>query len=291
MRLQDEIIRRQNQPDLLKCQYVSRHFYNAAEKSGRVAFILALISGIINLLPNTASGTWNSISWAAPIIIDLFIFIFYYIMSEQIRKASMIRNYFDAIVLEFDELIEQNSVNDIRRIVTEVSRKRPEECKTQISNTGKDVPPGVKDWYTFSKNYADEDAVFECQKQNQWWNNKLMKLRLSIVAILFIIGIALFVIAGVFFISSPFKTLIGGLGFLAVFIDSIIENRKYIDISHKIDNSFELLENEKTRRQIIHLQKLIAHRRELRVVEFNFLHKLTNKQNTNEYEEESKTLP
>lgn len=157
-----------------------------------------------------------------------------------------------------------------------------------MSNTGRDTPPGVKDWYELSNNHSGRNPVYECQLQNCWWNNKLCRKRIILSSAISVVLIALSIIAmdlfsvGVIRIAVCFITLFFNL------IDSIRDNIRYIHLSMKMDTLIETPDIDKVPSQIEYLQELICRRREILVLEINILHKKFAKKWSEEYEQISK---
>ena len=162
--------------------------------------------------------------------------------------------------------------------------KYAEECKVQITHTSRSNPPGVKDWYEFSREYTDSEVVFECQRQNQWWNKKLLAKRMVYYAI--VCGVV--IVASVSLISfsciSAWRIIVSFLGIAISLIDRIYENFLYISLSKKIDNYVELIAISKNDDQIKELQRKIEERRAMPVLEMNIIHKKSSKSLSERYE-------
>ena len=92
-------------------------------------------------------------------------------------------------------MIGEDSYTDIckqklREIALTAYNKHKKEADIHIHNTGRDKPPGVRNWYEFKNTVADLQAQFECQKQNVWWNKKIVKNRMIILPIILFIIIS-----------------------------------------------------------------------------------------------------
>lgn len=286
MSLQEKINNRQNDEDMLKCQFAARHFYNSAENYSAIAFMFSLLSCLCIFLSNT-----NSALMLLPLLLDTFVFVFYYKMEKSVSAAAQLRNYFDDTVLGFNRKSQaQNEMRAIQQLIHKACSKNEADCLTQIANTGRDDPPGVKNWYEFSKKYADTEVVFECQTQNQWWNRKLYWRRMVFYIV---IVLACFIGCGIIInyypgFSLPLVICFGS--FAITFLDRACENVRYLRLSIKIDDVCEILSNSKTDQQIVELQKLLESRRKLRVVELNHFHKKNSKKFSEEYEQISKDI-
>ncbi len=270
--------------NILKCQYASRYFFNTAENYNTAAIILSILSALCILVPDTH----KCLSLLLPLIFDTLVFVFYLRMGQLISDAALLRNHFDNIVLEFKNA--QLSEKDLRKIQALIlkSSSNNADCQRQISNTGRDAPPGVRDWYEFSKIYSDSEVVFECQKQNQWWNKEMQQRRIVTYPFIICLSIVCAVLAGYYLKVTWLEIVVCFGGIVVTFFDRIIENVRYFRLSLKIDDYCELLSTSKNKKQINALQALIESRRELRVVELNHAHIKNSKRLSEQYEKISK---
>lgn len=287
MHLQEIINNRQNDEDMLKCQFAARHYYNAAEKYCALAFGSTLLSCLCILLP---SGN-KPLALLLPLLLDVIAFFLYYKMGRAVSAAARLRNYFDDIVLGFNRKSQaQNEMRAIRKLVHEACSKNEADCLAQIANTGRDDPPGVKNWYEFSKNYADTEVVFECQMQNQWWSKKMIWGRLIAYVTLLLICVVGFSLISTHFPDYTFRISVCVLSLFITLLDRALENGSYLRITMEIDNACKLLSSSKNKELLEELQNWIESRRGLRVIELNFFHKKISKKLSEKYEQISKDI-
>ena len=151
-----EIQERQNEEKYLKVQYAARVYFNSAEKYNYLAWVACLVSAFSIFLP----GSWSPyIINGIPFIADIFAVILSLVASYKIKWASKLRKYFDSYVLNID--MNQRSETDIRKMrerTEKICCKNPNDTAIQIANTGKDSPPGVRNWYEFSSFYSGFDV-------------------------------------------------------------------------------------------------------------------------------------
>lgn len=154
-------------------------------------------------------------------------------------------------------------------------------------------PKGYKKWFddinmrfndaTFIETSSSDEAKFECQKQNKWWDEKLTKFRLFKDLILFVILLFVFVIvvknSNPSWIRIVFSSII-----IIRLIERIITNLRYMVLSIQISGAVSILENNKNEEQLLRLQEKIDAKRELSVVGWNFLHSKFAKRLTEAYE-------
>ena len=285
MQLQEIIKDNQNKREKLECQFAARKYYNRAEGCLVAMLICSVISALFVVFPDSPNNVAKVVLVAIPLFLDLVSAIFLISTSQLVKNAALLRNYFDQTVLHFQGKEYSNEdLRHIRELRSRMVSKYAEECKVQITHTSRNNPPGVKDWYEFSREYTDSEVVFECQRQNQWWNKKLLAKRMVCYAI--VCGVV--IVASVSLISlsciSAWRILVSFFGIAISLIDRIYENFLYISLSKKIDNYIELISISKNDDQIEKLQRKIEERRAMPVLEMNIIHKKFSKCFSERYE-------
>lgn len=276
---------RQNKDLLLKIQYASRKYFNSAENVNYVSWLLCIVSAMMIFVPDSAS---KIVSIGIPALLEVFALITAFVFSCMLKNAAALRNYFDSHVL----MICEDNYTDIRKqklreIALNIYNRHKKEADINIRNTGRDKPPGVKNWYEFKNSVADLQAQFECQKQNIWWNKKMVKSRMIILPIICFILIVLFLVVFVLFKSDALSIIVCALGMVLKVVERIFEHYKYHEISIRIEAIQSHAERELTAETIKELQELINKRREIPVLEISIIHKLKAKQYSSSYEETS----
>ena len=274
---------RQNESLLLKIQYASRRYFNSAEIVNYVSWLLCIVSAVMIFIPDSAP---ELIEKGIPVLLDVFAFITVYIFNSKLKNAASLRNYFDSYVL----MICEDNYTDVRKqelreIALNTYNRHKKEADISIQKTGRDKPPGVKDWYEFKNPVDDLQAQFACQKQNIWWNKKMVKNRMIILPIILFILISFFVVMFVLFKSDAPSIIVCAIGIILKVIERIIEHYFYHKISIKIEAIQNHAERELTVETVKELQELINERREIPVLEINIIHKLKAKQYSSSYEE------
>ena len=162
------------------------------------------------------------------------------------------------------------------RIISSFSEKiflkSPEIGRIQISNTGHDSPPGVKDWYEFSELLDGIEAQFECQRQNIWWNKKMSKLRIFATVCLGVTVVSTFMLLIYATSNSMLSILLCCGGIIGKIIERLIENIQYFHVSELIIGSQRTVEVHPTKESIEQLQCFIDERRAINVLESNYFH-------------------
>ena len=274
---------RQNEDLLLKIQYASRRYFNSAEKANYVSWLLCIVSAMMVFVPDSVS---KIVSMGIPALLEVFALIIAFVFNSMLKNAATLRNYFDSYVL----MICEDNYTDIRKqklreIALNAYNKHKKEADINIQNTGRDKPPGVKNWYEFKNTVTDLQAQFECQKQNIWWNKKMVRIRMIILPVILFILISFFVAMFVLFKSDALSIIVCAIGIILKVIERIIEHYSYHKTSIKIEAIQSHAERELTIETIKELQELIDERRKTPVLEINIIHKLKAKQYSSSYEE------
>ena len=271
---------RQNEEYSLQTQYAARVCFNAAERLNRYVWIACIISAFSVFLPST----WPEyVLYGIPFVFDLVAAFFTYLASQKVILASDLRKAFDSYVLDFGT--DQRAESDHYRLkekVIKICSKDPVKTASQISRSGKDSSPGVRDWYVFSDPIDGIIAQFECQRQNAWWNTKLSPIR-------YVLSCVCVVVVGVIFYCLAIKngilsSILCSAGLILRLIERIVVNYRYICISKSIEGALQTIEVQPTLEGMRVLQNLIDQRRAMNVLELNFIHGKMAKKLTSLYE-------
>ncbi len=274
-----QIRQRQNEEQLLSIQFVARHYYNRAEVYNFISWILCLVSFFSCILPQTLP---NIVLYGIPFLIEILAAVFCYLFSNSISLGSQLRSSFDEYVLGFSEKL--NVKQELLEKIISVVNSNKKQAEIQMKNTGKDNPPGVRDWYNTDSNETGISAIFLCQKENKWWDKKLTPWKIFLNSI-FIIGCILFL----WLMVSLKYISICQIFLSAVLIFRLIErifiNISYYNVGKEIDGIEKVLEVSKTKEQISYLQSAINKKRSLNIVGINFIHKLLANKLSNIYKQ------
>ena len=269
---------------MLKCQYAARYLFNYAEVVNVAVWLFAILSAIMVFVDLD-----SSVSLWIPIAIDVFSLAALGWRNYNVKWAAKLRNYFDAVVLGIG--LSNYSEADKRSIferISNIERRKSDTLRIQINNTGRDNPPGVKNWYEFPDELSGCEAVFETQKQNCWWNKRLSSRRKVIVGIVLvsIFISALFVMT---FHQQLSDKIIACFVALAVnAFDLIQANIKYDNLSKAMDTLIKTPDISKNASQLEYLQRIINDRRQIPVLEMNLIHKKHSKEWSETYGHVSK---
>lgn len=275
-----DIAEKQNEPFMLKVQYAARYCYNLAEKQNYFVWIFCLISAFAIFLPDELPGY---LSRVVPFSADIIAWTLMIWVNKNVQKAADLRKYFDAYSIEINaNTYSETEKRRIAEIVGKTYSRNPEIAELQMANTGNDNPPGVHDWYRFSKQYDGLAAKFECQRQNAWWDKKLFQIKYVITLIVLGIVTVIFIILAAQ--NGFIRTLLCSVGLLIKLIERVFDIRKYRVLSIRIDGAQQTLETHLTIEGVEQLQTLIDERRATNILGINFLHKKLANRLTQKYD-------
>lgn len=268
------IEKRQNEERMLRYQYASRRYYNLAEKLNNLVWMCCIISWLTIFLPDSSS--WDAYIIAVPFFADIIAAILNWRMTVYVSSAAALRKYFDAYVLGINiDQFTESDIQELEELTIRAVNHCPEKSKEQMANTGRDDPPGVRRWYELSQILSEQEAIYECQKQNCWWNKKITRKRLIYIGIelLILIPLVIFFIIEVQSKTGVLQVIFSSGGLIAKCAERLVTNVRYYIISLKIDGALVVLSNSRSDESIKNLQALIDTRRSMAVLERNHIHK------------------
>jgi hypothetical protein len=273
-----EIRIRQNEPDILILQFLQRKTYDESKKYWRygwyVSWIMLVCSLIFQFLNLESSATVIVII----AVLDVLIVVLEYLSDKKMKIGATAKYYIDNTLFELSNAESKFTIKKIRELAIECSEKNNTSYEIQIRNTGKDNPPGLKDWYTVSSSDDMNQTIFMCQEENSWWQSKLsnlyMKCLVVTIGILIIISLLILCIFGIT-METFVLILLTNLGIIGKAIRDAIAMYKYNIIQVRIHENIEMIKRMSTI-DISQLQLLQDNINTLREVNFlvpDFLHK------------------
>ncbi len=268
MNIRKETIQeRQNEELMLKIQYVARAKYNSAEKQGNIAWVMCFASAATVFIPSSLPEMYLIM---APILCDVLALTASIGQNSLVKTAANYREYFDACVFDINDTPNKTYENDIKEYCMNHSR----ECDIQTNNTGLDTPPGVRNWYDLTEVGPNDNAVFECQKQNAWWDEKLSKKRVALLALFIIIAsVVLVVLWPIIKDTNGVTRVIFSSAMIIKAIERLKAEYEYEVISHKIEGAIGNMSVGLSEENVLDLQKWINEKRHCNVVGMDILHK------------------
>ncbi len=277
---QKKIEKRQNEELSLACQFVARHYYNRAELFNYIIWGLCIVSVLTIFIPDTT----NWIILGIPLFLNIIVLVLEKIFGDSVSIAAKLRNYFDSYVLNIGmSKYSESDVRYIKETVSKVIEHYPEDYAVQIKNTGSEIPPGVRNWYEFSRDYSDTEVKYECQRLNCWWNNEMTKQRIVCYIFVFVVLGILLVLGIILDWEKSILRIILCSGIIFKTFERIVANFKYRKVSLQIEGASKILDGCQNEANIMALQELIEARREISVLEINAIHKRIAKKLSERY--------
>ncbi len=277
--IQQNIENKQNEEFFLKCQYSARYYFNLAEKLNIWVWIICFLTSLTVFITSDS----NLITLGLPLILDLVSFILEYNFNKSVKNASDLRNFFDANVLDINpNKYTETKIRHFKSLIEHTINKNILEASTQIKNTGRDNPPGVLNWYEFSRSFTDNEAKFECQRQNCWWNEKLSKYKIRLFFFAIIIFLTITLILKYYFKISFLRIFLSSALLFKIF-ERIHVYCAYCKTSIQIQGDCEMVEHSMTKENIEFLQTKIEKRRKIKVLNYDFIHKKLAAKLSNQY--------
>lgn len=174
--LMNDIYTRQNEEYFLMLQYSQRKHYEMAENVQYSIWIFMFINMIINnnSVVNNFLGT-NNVKVISLVFTILYIFL-RLLINRNVEIGAYTKEVIDCKLFEFDvkNRCKKFSTGQLNEFAAHKKKDAAYLC--QVNNTGKDKPRGVRNWYG-NRQYMDRNnAIYECQKENIWWDEKLSKI-------------------------------------------------------------------------------------------------------------------
>lgn len=274
----EKITNRQNEELMLRFQFAARKYYNTAETLDIWIWVVCFIAWLTILLPS--GGVWDTVALCISTIMDIAAFILFWQLSEHVKRASSLRAYFDAYVLNIAlDRYSQTELRQLEEWALDAEEQFPSEYAVQVAHTGHDTPPGVRDWYEFSLPCSGLLAIFTCQKQNCWWTEKVAHPGQIVSTIITTCSLGLFILVA--YAAWPEKSIwqiaLSAVAIILKVVERISSKFKYRHMSYQLTGASKALESNVTEAGILNFQKLIDERRAIPVVESNLVHKLRAK--------------
>lgn len=286
----------QNRPEILKLQFLQRKSYKLAELLNWISWIPVILSILIlaiSYLIDYQSMIFRTI--VAVTSLSTIPLIKYYGTSIQLGADA--KSIIDVKLYNVDFITLNESIDSDAIFNTAIKYSHKKDYKTQISNTGKENPPGLLNWYECNETLDKSDAILCCQKSNLWWNKELSNLYLKVIrcVVAFVIILILsFAILMGFSIVEFLIFVVLSFSMLVKFNNERLEYKKYNYHNLNASNLINRIEKYGiSNNDLKDLQHEIDSIRRSGFLVPNFFHKLTAKkfhdslQEQNELEEYS----
>ena len=271
------ILKRQNEPEMLKIQFVAKFFFNIAENTNKWATYLTSIP-LLCLLP--FSDSWGTIMSAIALVIDIFVIALVFITKWSVNNAADLRAYFDDYVLH-DSKSKLNT--RLKGWVYRIVRTFSKQAEIAMSNTGSDTPPGVKDWYGLKSAANHDDAVVKCLDENRWWDEKLNIHRVISTVIFLAVIIVLAIVLVVAIHVEWYVVILSVMQLVLRLGERLVTNIKYHNATERLKGTYDALDRSHAKANQKSVQEAINVRRHIAVLGSNWWHKKRARKLTEEY--------
>lgn len=174
--MKDTIFERQNDEDILKLLYSQRVSYDYAEIFNRVGWLLTVILLALEVgklfIPSIDKSA-NMVS----LILALSIFVVDYRTKVLVNWGAETKSLIDSILFGFPV---ENKAR-LMEYAIKIKNRNKDNYRTQITHRGDDEVKGVRDWYTEYNSANHFKVILNCQKENVWWNERLVNYYKKII--------------------------------------------------------------------------------------------------------------
>ncbi|MCI9221413.1 MAG: hypothetical protein HFH94_17170 [Lachnospiraceae bacterium] len=252
--MRDNIFKRQNDEDILDLLYSQRVSYDEAEIYNRIGWGMTLLLTVL-AIGELFFPLWEQAFSVIEIIVALVIFVVDYKTKTLINWGAETKGLIDSILFDFPI---QNKEKLIEYAI-EIKNRNKDDYRVQITHRGDDNIKGIRDWYTEYSSDNHYRVILNCQKENIWWNVKLVKYYKSIINILISVSVLL-VFAFIFYFSIKvdfaWGLMILGSTILIRSIEHLITIKAYTKAMEHAQAKVELIETDSNNLNMESLQSL-----------------------------------
>ena len=268
-----EIAKRQNEELYLKLQFAARKLFNRAEITSYLTWLFCMISVVVSLLCNNDS---HFIFAIIIIVSELAALFFNNYTAQIIQNAADLRALFDHHILNLPPPHTTNPKEVLFEIAEKLKQNYYKDYLCQVNHTGKQQPPGVKDWYDTEVDVPEGScAAYFIFNENKYWDGKMVAFKRAVGSVALIaFAVILYIVYLNLSLSSFIWIVTGSLALFVKIVERLIVMRHYHDASVKIDTLLSIFDTLGKDKAIPEIQNAINIRRRLPVVHINLFHKI-----------------
>lgn len=269
----NQISTKQNEDEILSALVAQKFLYSKSKVIKGIYYVLMIFVIGVGLYWNDC----ENIKFIVAVIMSLLEITKNYYISYLVDYAATIQQYIDLKLFGFKvkkNKIGKYTVDDIKLKINEINVLHKKYSEIQKANNGESKIKGVRDWYTgIDSNLELNAAILRCQKQNTFWDQKLVNWykKIKIVE-----AVILIFILHVLFKKNYIAIIIESI---AIFIDMGLAVKQYINLEINV-NIIKVLEdkigNIARKTELEEMQKCIFERRKSTFMVPNWLHKITS---------------
>ncbi|OPJ55704.1 S-4TM family putative pore-forming effector [Clostridium oryzae] len=277
------IYKEQNSERILRLQFSQRKHYELAEFYNDLSWVLAIILVILSII-GTKFDLLENVRLLINAILAIGVFMVNKIAISNVKIGAATKEYIDSELFHLDRKDKycDYSMLEIKESALKMKEKYEKEYNIQISNTGKDKPAGLKDWYTYKTDGKDVHVILKCQEENIWWNGVLNKKFLWGIGLFSLVILSL--IIEIIMVNKISLVAIINIILLCVSlfcktIEDLVQAIKYYTYYIKAKSKIEAFETNMNLRMkdLMLLQNDINKMRSIKFLVPNFIHKIYSK--------------
>lgn len=252
--MRDVIFQRQNNEDILDLLYSQKVSYDKAEIHNRIGWGMTALLMILTV-GKLFISSWEQSFSVIELIIAVGIFAVDYKTKILINWGAETKGLIDSILFDFPI---QNREKLIEYAI-KIKNKNKDDYELKTTHRGDDNIRGVRDWYTEYSSNNHYKVILNCQKENVWWNEKLVNYYKKIIVIFIGISILLALVFISYFaikIDFAWGLMILGSTILIRSIEQIMTIRTYIKAMEHAQAKVELIEADSNNLNMESLQSL-----------------------------------
>lgn len=280
----NDIYTKQNKEYLLMLQYSQRKHYDMAENIQYLMWISIILSIVIGNNSMISSFWGENIVKVISGILAVFYIFFRLKLNKNVEIGAYTKEVIDCTLFGFDikKNLKSFTEDKLNEFAIRKKVKNESEYLCQINNTGKDNPRGVKNWYEDRQQMDMKKAIYESQKENIWWDEKLSKIyigifvivSLAILSVIFIINRNQSIEFLLFTLLIP---LVPILSEIKMQVECWIKLKVYMGKVEIVCKRIEKNINNINKEDLEELQNLILERRLYKFLIPNKLHSIVSK--------------
>ena len=252
--MRDDIFKRQNEEDILDLLYSQRVSYDQAEIYNRIGWGMTLLLAIL-AIGELFFPLWEQAFSMIEIIVALLVFTVDYKTKTLINWGAETKGLIDSILFDFP-------IQDKEKFIEyaiKIKNRNINDYRLQATHRGDENIRGIRDWYTEYNSDDHYKVILNCQKENIWWNVRLVNYYKNIIRIL--IGISvLFVFTFIFYfaikIDLAWGLMILGSTILIRSIEQLMAVKTYTKAIDHAKAKVELIEADNNNLNMESLQSL-----------------------------------
>lgn len=268
----DIIFERQNDEDVLELLYAQRVSYDRAELYNWIGWIMTLLL-LVQEICKPIIPILEDYSLMLCVILAIIIYSVDSKRRKYIEKGAKLKNLIDCILFEFPK--DKGEKEELVDYALELRSRNEDNYQLQTTNDGNDKVKGVKNWYSFCNSENHNEVILNCQKQNVWWSEELVKYYKRVLISCFTLILAITTISICFTgvkITVLFMIMMLLVTMLSRGCDAYRSIKEYTKAMNQAHGKLHIVEEHLDKASLLSLQKEIDAVRESGFLIPNWIH-------------------